>query len=174
MSPARGNGFHITPPGVVPAVVKVVEVTLVGIGLALKRDVAVSISAHRQAHQPFHHIGHIKEHEQHLTLLGRVDALMVHQFIAQVNPWTHKQHAQQVDGSETVKRQYLGTDDLHSGKDTNFFAPSKILLPLIDEHTVQTTPSPCFQQKIVKKLIFSFILMGFIVGLSPKSTIFAV
>ena len=40
------TALHITAPGIVGAMVQVVEITLVGIGLALKRDIAVGIAAH--------------------------------------------------------------------------------------------------------------------------------
>ena len=113
--------LDVIAPGIGPSRFKVVRVALVGIGLALKRDVAVSISAHGQSREPFHQIGQIKEHEQHLALLHRVYALMVHQLMAQINPWVYKKHPQKVDGRETAKRQYVRADNFHGDKVTIFF-----------------------------------------------------
>ena len=69
---------------------QVIEVTLVGIGLALKGNVAVGITPHGQPHQPLDEIGEIEKHEEHLALLRRVDALVVHHLVAQVHPRVHK------------------------------------------------------------------------------------
>ena len=93
-------------PGKGAANVQIVEVTLVVIGLALKRDVAVGIAAHGDAHHPFHEIEEIEEHKEHLTLLGRVDALMVDQLVAQIDSMMHKEHPQQVDSREPMEWQY--------------------------------------------------------------------
>ena len=85
---------------------QIVKIALIGIGLAFKRDVAVGIAAHGQPRQPLDEIGKVKEHIKHLALLGRVDALMVHQFIAQVNAWMYKKHPQQINRCESLEWQY--------------------------------------------------------------------
>lgn len=122
--------FEVIAPGIRPSVVQIVQVALVGIGLTLKRDIAVSIAAHGQPHEPLHEIGQIKEHEQHLALLGRVNAFMVHQLMAQIYPRMHKKHTQQVDGRVASKGQYGRADDFHRGKVTIFFVYHPLPSPL--------------------------------------------
>ena len=85
---------------------QIMKIALVGISLPLKGDIAVSITAHRQPHQPLDEIGEIEEHIQHLTLLSSVDAFMVHHFVTQVHAMMHKQDPQQIDSRESLKRQY--------------------------------------------------------------------
>lgn len=98
MSVAKTPAAHVADPGVMGSVGQVGQIALVAVCLAFKRDVAVGIATHAQPDQPFHHIGQVKEHEQHLALLGSVDALVIDQFIAQVHPWVDKHDPQQVDG----------------------------------------------------------------------------
>lgn len=100
------------------SVFEVIKVALVGVCFSFKRDVAVSIPSHGQPCQPLEHIGKIEEQEKQLALLCRVDALMVDQLIAQVNPWMHKKDSQQIDSREPAKRQYPCPDDLHGCKGT--------------------------------------------------------
>lgn len=85
---------------------QIVKVALIGISLTFKRDVAVSIAAHGQPHHPLDEIGQIKEDKEHLALLCSVDALMVHQLVAQVHPRVYKKHPQQVNRCESLERQY--------------------------------------------------------------------
>ena len=82
--------MHITAPGVVPTRLQIVKIALVGVCLALKRDVTVSVAFHWQPHQPLDEISDIEEHKEHLALLRRVDALMIDQFAAQVNAMMHE------------------------------------------------------------------------------------
>ena len=91
------TALHITAPGIVGAMVQVVEITLVGIGLALKRDIAVGIAAHGQPDQPLENVSDIEEHVEHLALLGGVDALVVHHLVAQIDPVVDKKYPQQID-----------------------------------------------------------------------------
>ena len=86
------------------AMFQVIQVALVGISLALKGNVAISITPHGQSHQPLDAIGKIKEDKQHLALLSGVDALMVHQFITQVNAGMHKKCSQQINCRESLER----------------------------------------------------------------------
>ena len=104
------------------AVVQVIEIALVGIGLALKRDVAVGVTAHRQPDNPLHEIGHVEEDEQHLPLLCRVDALVVDELVAQVHSMMYKQDSQQIDCRESMKGQYRSPHDFHCCKVTTLFA----------------------------------------------------
>ena len=90
-------------PGVVTAFLQIVEIALVGVCLTLKRDVAIGITTHRQAHEPLHQIGDIKEDEEHLALLSRVDAFMIHHLMAQIDSRVYKQHPQQIDGREPLE-----------------------------------------------------------------------
>lgn len=115
------DALDVAAPGIRTTGVKIVQVALVGVGLALKRDVTVGVAAHRQPDDPLHHIGHVEKHEQHLALLCRVDALVVHQFLAQIDTRVHKQDAHQVDGHKAAKGQYVGADDFHGGKVTIIF-----------------------------------------------------
>ena len=85
-------------PGIMGTVGQIVQVALIAMGLALKRDVAVGIATHEEADNPLKEIGNVKEHEQHLALLRRVDALVIQQLMAQIDARVHKHHPQQVDG----------------------------------------------------------------------------
>ena len=98
-----GTTLHVAAPGEQRAVLQIVHITLVCVGLTLKRDIPIGVAAHRQAHQPLSQISDEEEHEQHLALLRRVDALVVHHLIAQVNPGMHKKYPKQVDGRETLE-----------------------------------------------------------------------
>ena len=98
MSVVKTPATHVMDPRVMGTAGQVGQVALVAVCLALERDVAVGIATHAQPDQPLHHIGQVKEHEQHLALLSSVDALVIDQFIAQVHPGVDKHHPQQVDG----------------------------------------------------------------------------
>ena len=112
------RALDIVTPGIHGALTQVIHVALIGIGLALKRDVAIGIAAHGQPDQPFDEIGKKEEDKEHFTLLGRVNALMVHHLVAQVNPRVHKKHSQQIDGSESPEWQYRSTHNFHCCKYT--------------------------------------------------------
>ena len=107
------------------AMLQVIQVTLVSISLAFKGDVAISIAPHGQPHQPLDAIGKIKEDKQHLALLGGVDALMVHQFITQVNAGMHKKCSQQINRCESLERQYFCPEYLQRYKDSASRAENK-------------------------------------------------
>jgi hypothetical protein len=109
---------HVVPPGIHGAMAQIIHVSLIGIGLALKRDVSIGIATHGQPDEPFNKIGKKEEHKQHLALLGRVNALMVHHLVAQVYPWVHKKHSQQIDGSESPEWQYRSPHYFHCCKYT--------------------------------------------------------
>ena len=113
--------LQVAAPSVVLTMFQIAQIALVSVSLPFKRDVAVSIAAHQQAHQPLHQIEEVEKDKQHLALLGRVDALVVHQFIAQIDPVMHKEHPQQIDGVVSLERQYGCADNLHRRKDTIFF-----------------------------------------------------
>ena len=101
-----GMPLHVEAPCIMGTMAEVIKIALVDVGLALKRDIAIGISSHGQTNDPFGNISQKKEHKQHLTLLCSVDALVVNHLIAQINPMMHKKHAHQVDGRETMERQY--------------------------------------------------------------------
>ena len=102
--------------------VQIIEIALVGIGLALKRDIAVGIATHGKPHQPLHEVGQIEEDEQHLALLCRVDALVVHQFVADVHPMMDKKNSQQINRREATEGQYRSPHNFHRCKGTIIFA----------------------------------------------------
>ena len=104
---------------------QVIQVALVGISLAFKGNVAVSVAAHGQSHQPLDAIGQIKENNKHLALLGSVDALVVHQLIAQVNAGMHKKHSQQINRCESLERQYFCPEYLQRYKGNAFYGFSQ-------------------------------------------------
>ena len=79
------------------AMVQIVKVALVGIGLPLKRDIAVGIATHREPDEPLDDVSQIKEDVEHLALLGSVDALVVHHLVAQIDPMMDKKYSQQID-----------------------------------------------------------------------------
>lgn len=106
---------------------QVVQVTLVGIGLAFKGNVTVSVAAHGQSHQPLDAIGQIKENNKHLALLGSVDALVVHQLVAQVNARMHKKHSQQINCCESLEWQYFCPEYLQRYKGNAFYGFSQPL-----------------------------------------------
>ena len=112
---------HVVDPSVMLPAGEISQVALVAMRLALKRDVAVGIAPHGEAYEPLNEIEYVEKHEQHLALLGSVDALMVQQFMAEVNARMHKHHSQQVDGREPLEWQISGADNLHGGKGTTFF-----------------------------------------------------
>ena len=121
MSVLTAMAFDIMSPGIGPSLVQIVQIALVGVSLALKRYIAISIATHGQSHEPLHQIGHVEEYKKHLSLLCRVDAFMVHQLMAQIHPRVHKKQSQQVDGRESSKGQYGGADYFHACKGTIFF-----------------------------------------------------
>ena len=98
------TALHIMAPGIVAAMAQIIDIALIGIGLPLKRDVTVGIPAHGQPDEPLHEISNIEEYKQHLALLGRVDAFMIHQLAAQVHPMVDKQYPQQVNRRESMER----------------------------------------------------------------------
>ena len=113
---------------------QVVKVTLVVVSLSLKRDVAVGVAAHGQPHDPLAEIDDVEEDKQHLALLGRVNALMVHQLIAQVHTRVHKKHSQQIDCCESLERQYRSPDDFHRDKGTIIFLIGSHKSPMVHTH----------------------------------------
>ena len=92
---------------------EIVEVALILISLALKRNLAVSIATLQQPHQPLDQIPHIEPNDAHLKQLSGMDALMINEFLRQVNTWMNKQYAQQIDGTEPTHRDIFGSDDFH-------------------------------------------------------------
>ena len=98
----RGPG--VAQPGIGASRPQVIQIALVGIGLPFKRDVMVGVAAHEEPDDPLDEVGDIEEDEEHLTLLSRVDALMVHHLVAQVHAMVDKKHSQQIDCRETVER----------------------------------------------------------------------
>lgn len=115
------NALHVPSPGIQRARLQIIQITLVGIGFTLKGDIAVGITPHGKSHKPFDEINEEKKHKEHFTLLGRVDALMVHHLVTEVHPWMHKKYPQQVDCRESIKWQYRCTHNLHRDKGTIFF-----------------------------------------------------
>lgn len=113
--------LDVMTPGIQRTGFQVIHIALVGIGLALKRYIPVGVAAHRQSQQPFHNIGNVEEHEQHLALLRRVDAFVVHQLVAQILTRMHKKHTQQIDSREALEWQNRCPHNFHSGKDTTIF-----------------------------------------------------
>ena len=117
--------LDVMAPGIKRTGIQVIQIALIGIGLTLKRDIPVGVAAHRQSQQPFHKIGNVKEHEQHLALLRRVDAFVVHQLAAQILPGVHKKYTQQIDSREALEWQNRCPHNFHSGKVTTFFLECK-------------------------------------------------
>lgn len=105
--------LEIVSPGIVAAVVEVVQVTLVLVGLAFERDLPIGIAASAQPHQPLDHIPDVKPHNGHLQQLCRVYPLMVDELLRQVNAWMHEEYTQQVDGAESAHGDIFGTDYFH-------------------------------------------------------------
>ncbi len=109
-------------PSIVAPIAQIFKIALIGIGLTLKRDVTIGIASHGQPHKPLQQVGHIEEHKQHLALLCRVDALMVNQLIADVNPMVDKENPQQIDCREAMEGQYRSPHNFHRRKVTTLFA----------------------------------------------------
>ena len=116
-----GWATQVVTPGKQLTRLQVSEIALIGVCLALKRDVAIGIAPHGKPHQPFDEIKDIEEHKKHLTLLCRVNALVVHHLVAEVHPWMHKKYPQQVNRRESMKWQYRSTHNLHRDKGTIIF-----------------------------------------------------
>ena len=115
------SALHVPSPGIQRARLQIIQITLVGIGFTLKGDIAVGIAPHGKSHKPFDEISEEKKHKEHLTLLSRVDALVVHHLVAQVHSRMHKKYPQQVDCRESIKGQYRCTHNLHRDKGTIIF-----------------------------------------------------
>lgn len=72
---------QIAQPRIVPPAAKIIQITAISVGLALKADIEISlieIAILKQAHQPLDEIYNIKRHKQQLTLLSIVDTLVIH------------------------------------------------------------------------------------------------
>ena len=128
-----GLTLHIKTPGIVGPVVQIIQIALVAVGLTLKRDIVIGITTHGEPDDPFHKIGQKKEHKQHLALLRRVDALVVNHLVAQIHAMMHKKHAHQVDGRESMERQYGCPHNFHRCKVTTLFLKSTIPYPLMSQ-----------------------------------------
>lgn len=88
------------------------------ISLLLETDILVShkpVLILEKQHQPLSHIPHIEKHEQHLTHLGSVNALMVDFLGMETHPVPHENHAKEVDGIEFLRR-YVTIVNNHAAK----------------------------------------------------------
>lgn len=70
--------FSFTPLLIVAAMLQVLQVAVVAVGLALKRDVPVGIASHDQSYHPLYQVQYIKQHITKLTHLSSVNALVVY------------------------------------------------------------------------------------------------
>ena len=97
-----------------PAMLQIRGVTLMLIGLTLKRKVAIGIALPQsKSNEPFQHISRIERHNGHLEHLCRVYAFMVNQLLRQVHARMHKKHSQQIDCVKVTKRDMLRPDNSH-------------------------------------------------------------
>lgn len=97
------------------------EILVVGESLPLERDASVGINAPveettEKPKEPLQQIKKIEKKEERLHHLRRMDPLVVeHPFVHMRGiQFTHKQHAEEVDGDEALGRQYAIDEDLHA------------------------------------------------------------
>lgn len=110
----RFNHLPVLPPGEPRPCGQIRQVGIMGIRLALEGVRAVSPAlVMEQLDEPLHEVPDVEEHIEHLLHLRRVDALVVHAPRTHVAPAAHEQHAEQVDGLESLERDDVVVDDLH-------------------------------------------------------------
>ena len=106
---------HVMQPSIVAAVRQVLQIALVVVGLALKRDAPVGPAPHGEPHCPFDEIDDVEKNETQFTHLRCVDALVVEQFARQVHALMDKQHPEQIDGIKATPGQISAAHNLHPG-----------------------------------------------------------
>ena len=95
------------------AVPEVVGIMLMGVSLTLKRDAAIGIATHRQAHKPLHHIQHVKRQHTQFKHLTGVNLLMPDVHFRHPKATAHKHHAQEIYCLKSRKRNKAIVDNLH-------------------------------------------------------------
>lgn len=88
----------------------------VGIRLALKTNVAVSITVKKQSDEPFRHIPNVEAHNEHLPHLTGVDEFMPKQRRSKSDTVPAKQHPEEVHGMKTLQRQHIVAYYYHKHK----------------------------------------------------------
>jgi len=116
---------QIMKPCHATTIAEVVPVSLIGISLTLKTNVAIGFvnvkPVLQQAHHILHKIPHIEEKKDHLHLLAGVDELMSELHTTHLAPSAlHEDDAEKIDAMKTAKRNESVVDDYHDGKDTSF------------------------------------------------------
>lgn len=95
---------EVSAPGEEGTRTEVVEVALVGVGFALEGYVEIGgdgATMDDEPHEPLHAVPQEEEHEEHLQLLTRVDALVVGGHGAQLT--ARDDDAANVDGVEVLE-----------------------------------------------------------------------
>lgn len=95
------------------ATTEVVGIMLMGISLTLKRDAAIGIATHRQAHKPLHHIQHVKRQHTQFKHLTGVNLLMPDVNLRHPKATAHKHHAKQIYSLKSRKRNKAIANNLH-------------------------------------------------------------
>ena len=92
---------------------EIVCIMLMGVSLTLKRDAAIGIATHRQAHKPLHHIQHIKRQHTQFKHLPGVNLLMPDVNLRHPKATAHKHHAKQIYCLKSRKRNKAIANNLH-------------------------------------------------------------
>ena len=108
---------QIAHPGIKSPLMPILQVMLTSIGLALERNVAISlmqVAVYNQSHTPLHHIPHKERHEEHFSLLQGMDIFMILIHMAQTpKTFSSKDNSEKIDGPERAKRQISIIDYFH-------------------------------------------------------------
>lgn len=92
---------------------EVVGIMLIGVSLTLKRDAAIGIATHRQAHKPLHHIQHVKRQHTQFKHLTGVNLLMPDVNLRHPKASAHKHHVQEIYSLKSRKRNKAIANNLH-------------------------------------------------------------
>lgn len=95
------------------AATEVVGIMLMGVSLTLKRDAAIGIATHRQAHKPLRHIQHVKRQHTQFKHLTGVNLLMPDVNLRHPKATAHKHHAKQIYCLKSRKRNKAVANNLH-------------------------------------------------------------
>ena len=95
------------------AATEVVGIMLMGVSLTLKRDAAIGIATHRQAHKPLRHLQHVKRQHTQFKHLTGVNLLMPDVNLRHPKATAHKHHAQEIYCLKSRKRNKAIANNLH-------------------------------------------------------------
>ena len=95
-------------------VTQILDVVLIAVCLPLKRDIIIStveVPVDDELDKPLNHIPCVERNPQHLSLLTRVNQLVVDVGPAEMNPFLDDDKAKEVDGGIVAKRDMFAMTD---------------------------------------------------------------